>query len=67
MLNLYNKGAMPSCPHCRRRFRSKAAFELFEKRQAVLSDLKAYADLKKNPDRRTRHQADRQEAGYLAR
>jgi hypothetical protein len=62
---------MPKCSHCFRRFRSKAAEQLAERRRAVILDLQGerpaehlrppmYADVHQctltDPDRHARHQ-----------
>lgn len=51
---------MATCQHCFRRFRSKAAAELAERRRAVILDLQGIAPAEhlrpaQEPDRRTRH------------
>lgn len=63
---------MPSCPNCRRRFRSKAAYALYLKQRAVILDLQGitpaehlrppgnYTISPADLDKHVRHQADSQ-------
>ena len=65
---------MTKCSHCHRRFRSKAAQQLAERRRAVILDLRGEAPaehLRPAPqppflDRRQRHQIDRAENGWIS-